>query len=91
MVRLGQGVDRTGRLADEALARAFAAVEEYAALVARPRRASRADPLLRHLGDPRRRQRARSSPQGVHERLGVGPEVLVGRRGGGARLRRRGP
>ena len=34
MVRLGQGVDRTGRLADEALARAFAALDEYAALIA---------------------------------------------------------
>jgi exopolyphosphatase / guanosine-5'-triphosphate,3'-diphosphate pyrophosphatase len=33
MVRLGQGVDRTGRIAEEALARAFAAVDEYAALV----------------------------------------------------------
>ena len=31
MVRLGQDVDRTGRLADEALARTFAAVDEYAA------------------------------------------------------------
>ena len=34
MVRLGQGVDRTGRLADEALERAFAALDEYAALIA---------------------------------------------------------
>jgi len=34
IVRLGQGVDRTGRLADEALSRVFAAVEEYAALFA---------------------------------------------------------
>ena len=33
MIRLGQGVDATGRLADEALARAFAAVEEYATLI----------------------------------------------------------
>jgi exopolyphosphatase/guanosine-5'-triphosphate,3'-diphosphate pyrophosphatase len=33
IVRLGQGVDRTGRLADEALARVFAAVEEYASLI----------------------------------------------------------
>ena len=40
MVRLGQGVDRTGRLADEALARAFAAIDEYAALIARARRAA---------------------------------------------------
>ncbi|HEX6247245.1 MAG TPA: exopolyphosphatase, partial [Nocardioidaceae bacterium] len=34
MVRLGQDVDRTGRLADEALTRTFAAIDEYAALVA---------------------------------------------------------
>ncbi len=34
IVRLGQGVDATGRLADAALERAFAAIDEYAALVA---------------------------------------------------------
>jgi len=34
IVRLGQGVDATGRLADEALVRAFAAIDEYAGLVA---------------------------------------------------------
>ena len=33
MVRLGQGVDATGSLADEALARTFAAVDEYAGLI----------------------------------------------------------
>ncbi|MDX6299354.1 MAG: exopolyphosphatase / guanosine-5-triphosphate,3-diphosphate pyrophosphatase [Nocardioidaceae bacterium] len=33
IVRLGQGVDRTGRLADEALERVFRAVEEYAAVI----------------------------------------------------------
>jgi exopolyphosphatase/guanosine-5'-triphosphate,3'-diphosphate pyrophosphatase len=33
IVRLGQGVDRTGRFADEALDRVFRAVEEYAAVV----------------------------------------------------------
>ena len=33
MVRLGQGVDATGRLAEEALERAFTALDEYAALV----------------------------------------------------------
>ena len=33
IVRLGQDVDRTGRLADEALARTFAAIDEYAALI----------------------------------------------------------
>ena len=34
IVRLGQGVDATGRLADEALVRAFAAIDEYAAILA---------------------------------------------------------
>ena len=34
MVRLGQGVDATGRLAPEALERAFAAIDEYAAIIA---------------------------------------------------------
>jgi exopolyphosphatase/guanosine-5'-triphosphate,3'-diphosphate pyrophosphatase len=33
IVRLGQGVDRTGRLSEEALARVFAAVDEYAAII----------------------------------------------------------
>ncbi len=33
-VRLGQGVDTSGELADEALERAFAAIDEYAVLVA---------------------------------------------------------
>ena len=34
IVRLGEGVDTTGVLSEAALGRAFAAVEEYAALVA---------------------------------------------------------
>ncbi|NYV75338.1 Ppx/GppA phosphatase family protein [Streptomyces sp. UH6] len=34
VVRLGQGVDRTGRLAPEALERTFAACREYAAVIA---------------------------------------------------------
>ena len=33
VVRLGQGVDATGMLAEEALARTFAAAEEYACLL----------------------------------------------------------
>ncbi|WP_432476782.1 exopolyphosphatase [Nocardioides sp. GXQ0305] len=77
MVRLGQGVDRTGRLADEALARAFAAIDEYAALV-------------RDHGVPPGRTRfcATSATRdaangavfttGVRERLGVTPDVLSG-------------
>jgi len=34
IVRLGAGVDATGRLSDDALARSFAALDDYAALVA---------------------------------------------------------
>ena len=33
-VRLGQGVDRTGRIAEESMQRAFAALDEYAVLLA---------------------------------------------------------
>jgi exopolyphosphatase/guanosine-5'-triphosphate,3'-diphosphate pyrophosphatase len=77
MVRLGQGVDRTGRLADEALARAFAAVEEYAAVLADhgvpPER-------TRFCATSATRDAANGDvfAQGVHERLGVWPEVLTG-------------
>lgn len=75
IVRLGQDVDRTGRLADEALARTFAAVEEYAAI------------LDEHHVDVRRfcatsaaRDAANSDDfmAGVRQRLGVEPEVVSG-------------
>jgi exopolyphosphatase/guanosine-5'-triphosphate,3'-diphosphate pyrophosphatase len=77
MVRLGQGVDRTGRLADDALARAFAAVEGYAVLVAQhgipPER-------IRFCATSATRDAANGDvfAQGVHQRLGVWPEVLTG-------------
>lgn len=75
IVRLGQGVDRTGRLADEALARTFAAVEEYAALVAR-----HDVERIRFCATSATRDAANSDvfAAGVHERLGVEPEVLTG-------------
>jgi exopolyphosphatase / guanosine-5'-triphosphate,3'-diphosphate pyrophosphatase len=75
IVRLGQGVDATGRLADDALARTFEALEEYAA-------------LIREHGVTRVRFCATSATRdaenaavftaGVRERLGVTPEVLSG-------------
>ncbi|WP_277501202.1 MULTISPECIES: exopolyphosphatase [unclassified Nocardioides] len=75
MVRLGQDVDRTGRLADAALERAFTALDEYAV-------------LLREHGVERVRFCATSATRdaanadvfraGVLERLGVEPEVLSG-------------
>ncbi len=77
MVRLGQGVDATGELAEEALARTFAAIEEFA-------------DLIRQHGVPPERVRfcATSATRdadnadvfrrGVVRRLGVAPEVLSG-------------
>jgi exopolyphosphatase / guanosine-5'-triphosphate,3'-diphosphate pyrophosphatase len=75
LVRLGEGVDRTGVLSDAALARARAALTEYAAVV-------------RDLGAERVRVVATSATRDaanreaftalVRELLGVEPEVLPG-------------
>ncbi len=77
MVRLGQDLDRTGRIADEALERAFAAIDEYAAIIksydvppsrvrfvatSASRDASNADVFV----------------AGVRDRIGVEPEVVSG-------------
>ncbi|MFC5178016.1 exopolyphosphatase [Nocardioides taihuensis] len=75
MVRLGQGVDRTGRLADEALERAFAALDEYAAILARHDVAR-----IRFCATSATRDAANAADftAGVVARLGVEPEVLSG-------------
>ncbi|MEU6538271.1 Ppx/GppA phosphatase family protein [Streptomyces sp. NPDC047000] len=75
IVRLGQGVDRTGRLAPEALERTFAACREYAA-------------VIKELGAERVRFVATSASRdaenrdefvrGVLDVLGVEPEVISG-------------
>ncbi|MGW9176737.1 Ppx/GppA phosphatase family protein [Streptomyces decoyicus] len=75
IVRLGQGVDRTGRLAPEALERTFAACREYAA-------------VIKGLGAERVRFVATSASRdaenrddfvrGVVDILGVEPEVITG-------------
>ncbi|MEU7292458.1 Ppx/GppA phosphatase family protein [Streptomyces exfoliatus] len=75
IVRLGQGVDKTGRLAPEALERTFAACREYAA-------------VIKELGAERLRFVATSASRdaenredfvnGVVEILGVEPEVITG-------------
>jgi len=75
IVRLGQGVDATGRLAPEALARTFAACDRYAAVIG-------------HLGARRVRFVATSASRdaenrdefvsGVLARIGVEPEVVSG-------------
>jgi exopolyphosphatase / guanosine-5'-triphosphate,3'-diphosphate pyrophosphatase len=75
MVRLGQGVDRTGRLADEALARAFAAIDEYAVLI-REHDVAR----IRFCATSATRDASNGDvfAAGVRERLGVSPEVITG-------------
>ncbi len=74
-VRLGQGVDTTGELADEALARAFAAIDEFAVLV-------RAHDVsaIRFCATSATRDASNAAifADGVLERLGVRPEVLSG-------------
>ena len=75
MVRLGQDVDRTGRLADEALARTFAAIDEYAAIFADYDLDG-----LRFCATSAARDASNSEvfAEGVRQRLGVEPEVLAG-------------
>jgi exopolyphosphatase/guanosine-5'-triphosphate,3'-diphosphate pyrophosphatase len=75
IVRLGQGVDATGRLADEALERAFAALDQYAALV-REHGVTR----IRFCATSATRdaENAEVFTEGVRARLGVTPEVLSG-------------
>jgi len=75
MVRLGQGVDATGRLAPEALARAFEAIDEYAALIA----AHDVD-RIRFCATSATRDSENSAEftAGVRARLGIDPEVLSG-------------
>ncbi len=75
MVRLGQGVDATGRLADDALERAFAAIDEYAVLIA-----AHDVTRLRFCATSATRDSTNASvfADGVQARLGVLPEVLSG-------------
>ena len=77
MVRLGQGVDATGRLTEEALGRAFAALDEYAALV---REHDVAPDRIRFCATSATRdaENAADFRAGVRARLGVDPEVLSG-------------
>ncbi len=75
IVRLGEDVDRTGRFADAALRRTFAALDDYAAMIS-------------ELGVDRVRMVATSAARdvdnredfiaGVVSRVGVEPEVITG-------------
>lgn len=77
MVRLGQGVDTTGELAPEALERCFAAIDEYAVLIA-----EHGVPVERirfcATSATRDARNADVFTRGVEQRLGVRPEVIAG-------------
>ncbi|MEV4740370.1 Ppx/GppA phosphatase family protein [Streptomyces sp. NPDC049555] len=75
IVRLGQGVDRTGRLAPEALERTFAACRAYAEVI-RDLKAER----IRFVATSASRdaQNREDFVRGVVEILGVEPEVITG-------------
>ncbi|MEU6354718.1 Ppx/GppA phosphatase family protein [Streptomyces sp. NPDC047072] len=75
IVRLGQGVDRTGRLAPEALERTFAACREYAAVI-KEHGAER----VRFVATSASRdaENREEFVRGVLDILGVEPEVISG-------------
>jgi exopolyphosphatase/guanosine-5'-triphosphate,3'-diphosphate pyrophosphatase len=75
IVRLGQGVDRTGRIADASLQRVFTAVEEYMQIVL-----AHDVQAIRFCATSAARDAENSEEfvAGVRERVGVAPEVLDG-------------
>jgi exopolyphosphatase/guanosine-5'-triphosphate,3'-diphosphate pyrophosphatase len=75
IVRLGQGVDATGRLAPEALARTMRVLAEYAAQIASERAAA-----VRMVATSATRDasNAEEFTRGVRDILGVLPEVITG-------------
>ena len=75
MVRLGQGIDRTGELAEDALARLFAAVDEFARLVG-----DHDVEAVRFCATSAARdaRNAELFMSGVEQRLGVRPEIIAG-------------
>ncbi|HWC35805.1 MAG TPA: Ppx/GppA phosphatase family protein [Mycobacteriales bacterium] len=75
VVRLGAGVDRTGMLAPEALARTFAVLDEYAEQI----RSSGVD-AVRMVATSATRDAGNRDEfvAGVQQRLGIGPEVVTG-------------
>lgn len=75
IVRLGQGVDETGRISEESMQRAFVALDEYAALVA-----EHAPELIRFCATSAARdaENAAEFTAAVRDRIGVEVEVIAG-------------
>lgn len=80
MVRLGQDVDRTGRLAGEAMERTFAAIDEYAALIRESAAEGRPVERIRFCATSATRDASNGDvfAAGVQQRLGIDPEVVAG-------------
>jgi exopolyphosphatase/guanosine-5'-triphosphate,3'-diphosphate pyrophosphatase len=75
IVRLGQGVDKTGRLAPEALERTLGALSEYARIIG----TSRVDAVrMVATSATRDASNAAEFTHGVVDVLGIEPEVLTG-------------
>lgn len=76
MVRLGQGVDATGEFHPDALARTFAACDEYAAIIDQLGGVDR----VRFVATSAARDAANSHVffAGVNERFGVMPDIVAG-------------
>jgi exopolyphosphatase/guanosine-5'-triphosphate,3'-diphosphate pyrophosphatase len=75
VVRLGQGVDRTGRIADASLQRVFGAVEEFMSMV---REHDVREIRFCATSAARDAENAEEFLTGIRQRTGVEPEVLDG-------------
>ena len=75
IVRLGEGIDRTGEFAPEALSRTFAAIDEYAGVIREPARTRTRFVATSASRDASNREEFIA---GVRRRLGVDPEVITG-------------
>ncbi|MCX6397979.1 MAG: Ppx/GppA phosphatase family protein [Propionibacteriales bacterium] len=75
VVRLGEGVDRTGRISAESMARAFVALDEFAALVGRY-----SPEVIRFCATSAARdaENAAEFTAAVRDRIGVEVEVIAG-------------
>jgi exopolyphosphatase/guanosine-5'-triphosphate,3'-diphosphate pyrophosphatase len=75
VVRLGAGVDRSGRLADDALARTFGVLDEYASIIGELRVGA-----VRMVATSATRDAENRTVfvEGVAARLGIEPEVITG-------------
>ncbi|MBF4993091.1 DUF501 domain-containing protein [Arthrobacter gandavensis] len=75
IVRLGEGVDATGRLSDAALERTFAATDEYAGLI---REHGAQKVRFAATSATRDAENREEFTDGIRARLGVEPEVISG-------------